>query len=168
MLTKFRNKLQDVGAAIAIPLFILLLPALLVGALFMVIFHSKKAAQFKQNYAKWLEEHEGEEFFCYTNRSNSVKQVEEHILPALDSTVHIIKLMGKKPQTNLDERFISHALYHLNNVGFPNVMKITNNKMCDISIHAETYNALNQGLPTTLADIMLDATSKLSVIAQQK
>lgn len=161
MLTKFRNRLPDVGLVIALFLFILFIPVLLVGIILSGVFPSKEDARFKEDYSSWLSKHEGEEFFCYTSRTNSVTEVEKHIVPALDGSVHVIKLVGKQPQSHLEERFVAHSLYNLKNVGFPNVMKIVNGEMFDLSIHSSAYNIISQGEPAELPTLVRQAFAEL-------
>lgn len=154
MFTKLRNRLPDTGVIIVIGVFIIALPLMLVLALVAGLFPSKRAAKFKSDYALFLSQHEGQEFFCYTNRKNSVNEVESYILPELDDSIKIIKLEGKEPHTDLDHRFISHALHNLKNVGFPNILKIVNAEMHDYSIHKQVYSAISQGNPEKLPDIL--------------
>lgn len=161
MLTKFRNRLPDVGVVIVVSIFLIVLPVMLVVTFLAGIFPSKAALKFKGDYASWLRAHEGEEFFCYTNRKNSVEEVERYMVPALEHSVHIIKLIGKNPQSDMDEQFLSHSLYNLENVGFPNVMKIVNGKMHDRSIHTPVYNAIGQGQPEELNKLVLKAFVEL-------
>ncbi len=109
----------------------------------------------------WLKDHEGEIFFCYTNRKNSIKEIEQYILPKLDSSIHIVFLEGKKPKSELDNRFVSHSLYRLENVGFPNVMRVVNGKMQDYSLHNPVYSAINQSRLSELGNITKQAINNL-------
>ena len=154
MFTKLRNYFPDTGVIIVIGIFILALPIMVILALVSAIFPSKADAKFKEEYALFLSQHEGDEFFCYTNRKNSVNEIEKYILPELDDSILIIKLVGKNPQTDLDQRFISYALHHLKNVGFPNIMKIANSKIHDYSLHNKTYSAISQGQAEQLPEIV--------------
>lgn len=95
-------------------------------------------------YQEFLAQHEGDYFFCYTDRQHSEKVIETYLLPALDHKAHIIKLHGRVPETTLDDRMISYALYRLDNIGFPNVMTVRDGKMIDHSIHHPIYAAINQ------------------------
>jgi hypothetical protein len=154
MFTKLRNRFPDTGVIIVIGIFILALPFMLVLAVLAGIFPSKRDAKFKADYALFLSQHEGEEFFCYTNRKNSVNDIENYILPELGDAIKVIKLEGKEPQTDLDHRFISHALYNLKYVGFPNIMKIVNAEMHDYSIHNQVYSAISQSCSEKLPEIL--------------
>jgi hypothetical protein len=118
--------------------------ALILGLIFWFSFSGKEAKnKFNVKYSEFLTENEGLEIFCYTNREKFEDTIEEKILPNLDESISIIKLVGKEPNTNLDKKFISHALNRLNNIGFPNVMKIVNGQFLDISLHNEIYNCIN-------------------------
>ena len=94
-------------------------------------------------YSEFLSKNEGMELFCYTNREKFESIIETEILPSLDESIHIVKLIGKEPSTNLNKRFISHALYRIENVGFPNIMKVVNGNFLDVSLHCEIYNSIN-------------------------
>ena len=121
----------------------ILINMVLVLIVFLVITKAKSNEEYRVEYSEFLSKYEGLEFFCYTNREKFQDIIEEKILPNLNKSIHIIKLVGKEPNTNLDKRFISHALYRLNNIGFPNVMKIVNGQFLDISLHNEIYNCIN-------------------------
>jgi len=151
--TKFRNKLPDVSGLAVGLLFIVLIPVLLISLLLQSLFPSREFERFKLDYLEFLKAHDGEVFFCYTNRKNSVDIVEKYILPELDKSINVIKLNNKIPHTKLNERYISYALSHLKNVGFPNVMKISNEEMLDHSMHNQVYNAINQGKLSKLIQI---------------
>lgn len=101
----------------------------------------------KRKYASFLSENEAAEFFCYTNRKNSSHYVNTRILPELDKNIHIILLNGKTPVSEFDEKYISQMLYNIEDVGFPNLMKIAKGKVFDISLHDELYNTINQDKP---------------------
>jgi len=161
MLTKFRNRLPDVGMLIAMILFILMLPTLLLATFIFKIFPSKTDIKFKEDYAAWLRKHEGEEFFCYTSRRNSVDEVEKHIIPILESSIHVVKLIGKETQTNLNDQFISYSLYNLKHVGFPNLMKVVDGKMYDYSLHSPFYGLLNQCKLTELPKLISNGLKTL-------
>jgi len=163
MFNKFRNKIPEVGLVLAIILFVTLSPLLLVLGLFLGLMRSGKYDQQweDKDYNAWLAKHEGDEFFCYTNRNKSVVEVEKYILPVIGDSVYVVKLVGKDPHTELDQEFVSHALNNLNNVGFPNVMKIIGGRMHDISIRKPTYNAINQGKSSCLPSLYLEALSTI-------
>jgi hypothetical protein len=120
---------------------------LLVGFLVFVFFLAYSGAQakkkFKLEYSEFLAKNEGLELFCYTNREKFQNIIEEKLLPNLDESISFVKLIGKEPNADLDKKFISYALCRLNNIGFPNVMKIVNDQFLDISLHNEIYNCIN-------------------------
>ncbi len=163
MLTKLKNRLLDLGGVVVVFLFILLLPVLMVGWMLVGLFipSTRAAAKFKEDYDAWLSKHEGEEFFCYTSRNNSVEEIENHLIPTFNDSIHVVKLVGKEPHSNLEQKFISHSLYNLENVGFPNVMKIINGKMHDLSMHSPVYDAINQGRSAELPKLVLQTMIEL-------
>ena len=57
----------------------------------------------------------------------------------------MVLLEGKKPITDIDGRFVSEVLYRIKGIGFPNLVKIENSKIYDVSIKKELYKAHNQG-----------------------
>ncbi len=126
---------------------------------------SQETKRFKQAYNTFLEENEGREFFCYTNREGFCNFIEEKLIPNLDDDIFIVKLEGKVPKSEFDEKFISYSLYRLNNVGFPNVMKIVNGQFIDQSIHSEIYNAINNEkyneMPTIVQEALLKVRGKV-------
>jgi hypothetical protein len=56
----------------------------------------------------------------------------------------VIFLNGKIPKSNFPEKFISRMLYRIDNIGFPNIMKIVDGKVIDISLKKEFYKELNK------------------------
>lgn len=135
MYTKFRNRLPNLDAFAALAVFVLLFPLILLVFILVSIFGAGYDKKFLGEYKDFLSKHEGRKFFCYTNRRNAVGAIEKNVIPFLDDSINIIKLVGKKPHTELDERFIGYALYNLRNIGFPNVMRIIDGEMYDISLH---------------------------------
>ena len=139
----------------------------LAGFLVLVIFLTYSGAQankkFKLEHSEFLSKHEGLEVFCYTNREKFQNIIEEELLPNLDESISIVKLIGKEPNTNLDKRFISYALYRLNNIGFPNVMKIVNGQFLDISLHNEIYNGINNKKQKELVSLV---NEKLEILRE--
>ena len=123
------------------PLYLLcLIPLLLLTGL--VVFDAYRE---RKKYQRFLRELEGTEFFCYTNRKNGEQFVKEEILPKLDPNMQVIHLRGRKAVSELEEKYISQALYNVKQVGFPNVMKVVRGKMLDVSLHNDFYNVINQG-----------------------
>lgn len=115
---------------------------------------NKVERKFEKEYAEFLSENEGLEIFCYTNRDKFQNIIESKLLPDLDKTINVIKLIGKKPKTKLEQRFISRTLYSIKNVGFPNVMKIVDGQVLDISLHSEIYNSINNGAPEKMIELV--------------
>jgi hypothetical protein len=139
--------------------FILLALATLI---FIVNYRYKKAQKlFKQEYREFLLINEGLELFCYTSRSTFCDYIESNILPNLDPAIRVIKMEGKNPITNLPVKFISYALYHLEHPGFPNLMKIKNGAMKDISLHNPIYNAINNKKYEEITDTIQNTLIRL-------
>lgn len=124
-------------------------------------FSAKERKRFQSEYRSFMEENEGLELFVYTNREKFCGFIEENLIPSIDDSVNIVKLEGKKPQTKLNERFISHALYRVKNVGFPNVMKIVSGEFIDASLHNEIYNAISNERHNEVCEKIQHALSKL-------
>jgi hypothetical protein len=121
-------------------LFVLLLPLMLI----LTIHDGIHSAKFKKQYDVFLQQNDGAEFFCYTNRQNSEHFVQTHVLPSLDPTINVIHLVDRNPITHYEQAFISHMLLNIRQVGFPNIMKVSNNAVLDISLHNELYSTTNQ------------------------
>lgn len=129
---------------IGIPLFILAIPFIIV---IIPIGHFQRK-KFEKKYAEFLIKNNGKNFFCYNNRKNSKKYVEDEILPNLTNEIQIVYLNGKKIESEYNPEFISEALYKLKNYNrFPHLMKIRNGKLIDKSINNPFYNILNQNKP---------------------
>jgi len=125
---------------IGIPIFILLLPILLI--LYPIHFFQKK--RFNKKHTEFLNANNGMNFFCYNNRKNSKNYIEKSIIPNLTEQIEIVYLNGKKVEAKQNSEFISEALYKLKNYSrFPHLMKIRNGKLIDKSINNPFYNVLN-------------------------
>jgi hypothetical protein len=125
---------------IGIPLLILAIPFMLI-IMPLGYFQRKK---FEKKYASFLAENNGKNFFCYNNRKNSKKYIEEDIVPNLNDGIEIVYLNGKKIESEYNSEFISEALYGLKHYNkFPHLMKIRNGKLIDISINNPFYGVLN-------------------------
>lgn len=157
MYTKFRNRLPNLDVFAAAAVFILLFPFILLVFVFVSIFGAGYDKKFLAEYKEFLNQNEGMKIFCYTNRKNSVHAIESNVLPSLDDSINIVKLVGKKPHTDLDERFVGYALYNLQNIGFPNVLQIRNGQMHDVSLHKKMYAALNENKVSELHSIVKEA-----------
>jgi len=106
--------------------------------------------RFEKKYAEFLIEMNGKNFFCYNNRKNSKKYIEQNIIPNLTDEIEIVYLNGKKVESKYPAEFISQALYKLKNYNrFPHVMKIRNGKLIDKSMNNPFYNVLNLNKPKT-------------------
>ena len=129
---------------IGIPLFILMLPIIIISMPFLY-FQRKR---FEKKYSEFLTENNGKNFFCYNNRKNSKKYIEDEIIPNLTDGIEIVYLNGKKVESEYNAEFISEALYKLKNYSrFPHLMKIRNGKLIDKSINNPFYNVLNLNKP---------------------
>jgi len=122
---------------IALPL---LFPLLIGG----VIASRINTSQFKQRYSAFLSECEDMVFFCYTNRKHSQKYIEQHILPQLDPSINVIFLQGREPHSEFDKRCISHMLFLVTNLNFPNLIHISNGQVFDVSLHKDLQNIMDQ------------------------
>jgi hypothetical protein len=122
---------------------------------------SKARRKFDSQYQEFLSENEGLEIFCYTNRLKFCSVIETELIPKLDENIHVIKLEGKEPKTSLDVRFISHALYNIKEVGFPNTMKIVNGTFIDYSLHKPVYDAINNNNLSILPTLVNEKLNKL-------
>jgi hypothetical protein len=101
------------------------------------------ADEYRVKFANFLSLNDGKKFFCYTSRNNSKEIIESQILSQLDKDISIIFLDGKKPISEYPVQSISWILYRIKNIGFPNIMKIENGKVIDISLKREFYHAIN-------------------------
>lgn len=100
--------------------------------------------RFEKKYSEFLTENSGKNFFCYNNRKNSKKYIEDEIIPNLTDGIEIVYLNGKKVESEYNAEFISGALYRLKSYSrFPHLMKIRNGKLIDKSINNPFYNVLN-------------------------
>jgi len=120
-----------IAVLIFLPIIFLLLP-------FMYYSNIKE----NKAYQNFLQLNDGKKFFCYTSKKKSRTIIETIILPQLDPDISIILLDGKKPVSDLPLTHISRMLYNINNLGFPNLMKITNGRVLDISLKKELYKEL--------------------------
>lgn len=144
MLKKIRIRFPDVSWILAVLVIVILLPFLLLSAPFYLASLKRKNADLQKMYTNFLVEHEGSEIFCYTNRRNSVKLIEELVLPMLPKGTQIVKLEGKEVNTSLNKSCVSYMLYQLSDIGFPNVIKISKGSIIDISLKKKVYSAINQ------------------------
>lgn len=100
---------------------------------------------FEKTYQEYLNSINGTFFFCYNNRKNSQKFIEQNLLPILPKDVKLIFLNGKKVESNFEQKFMSKALYSLKDrKGFPYLLKVSNGTIIDKSINKEFYNIKNE------------------------
>lgn len=132
----YRKTLLAFGATIGIVILILLSPVLIILLPYFII----KSKQSEKEYQHFLAENNGKKFFCYTSRKKSKELIEKSVLPLLDKDIHVILLNGKNPISDFPSKYISTMLYRIKNIGFPNIMKIVNQKVTDISLKKEFHN----------------------------
>jgi len=147
--------LKSIGQIITVILFIILSIGLVILlSPFLVpffIYSYFKESVFKTDYRHYLQSIEGKKIFCYNSRTNSNSYIKENILPKLTADTEIVYVNGKDPITKLDKKYISHALYSINNKkGFPYLLKVENGKIIDQSINNEFYNTIHQRKDITL------------------
>jgi len=136
------RKLSDILLVllISIPLFILTLPIILVSLPFTYL----QRKRFEKRYTAFLAENDRKNFFCYNNRKNSKKYIEEYIIPNLEKGIEIVYLNGRKIESESNAQFISAALHGLKYYNkFPHLMKIRNGQLIDKSINNPFYGVLN-------------------------
>jgi hypothetical protein len=128
-----------------ITIFLIFVPIIIILLPFILIANTIE----KKEYQNFLVQNEGKKFFCYTSKKKSRTIIETIILPQLDPDIHIILLDGKKPVSAFPQIHISSILYSIKHLGFPNIMKIENGKVLDISLKKEFYKELiiNPALP---------------------
>ncbi|MBO9702643.1 MAG: hypothetical protein J7604_20695 [Sporocytophaga sp.] len=122
----------------SIAILILLIPLLLLFSPFIIFSNARN----EEEYKEFLTQNEGKKFFCYTSKKKSRTIIETIILPQLDPDIHIILLDGKIPVSEFPQRHISPILYSITHLGFPNIMKIQNGRVLDISLKKEFYKEL--------------------------
>ncbi|WP_300664356.1 hypothetical protein [Fluviicola sp.] len=135
-------------AIIVIIVFVLMGGALIVlSPVFvpLIIYSVVQNRLFKKEYKAYLQSIEGKKFFVYTSRTNSYSYIKINLLPQLPKDVEVIYLNGKDPITNLNKKYISHALYSIQDKkGFPYLLRVENGEINDKSINNVFYNTKNQ------------------------
>ena len=135
-----------IAVVVGIPVFVLFIPLVIITGPFVYF----KRKRFENQYADFLINNNGADFFCYNNRENSKEYIEQQIIPELDAGIEIVYLNGQKVASNHSVEFISQALYRLKNYNqFPHLMKIRDGKLVDKSINNPFYNVLNSNKPKT-------------------
>lgn len=100
---------------------------------------------FRKEYKTYLKSIEGTKLFVYNSRTNNHSYVKQFILPELPGDVEIVYLNGKDPISNLNKKYISHALYSIKDrKGFPYLLRVENGEINDKSINNAFYNTKNQ------------------------
>ena len=150
MLREFRKKkLEKFKNIIGISLVIVfVIPLIIIFSPFIIIigiYNSLNDKVFEKAYKEYLNSINGTFFFCYNNRKNSQKFIEEKLLPVLSKDVKLIFLNGKKVESNFEQKYMSKALYSIKDrKGFPYLLKVSNGTIIDKSINKEFYNIKNQ------------------------
>lgn len=132
---------------ISLPFFIISLPFIWINEL-----------RFHKGYTRYINSLEGKNFFCYNNKATSKLFIEQEIIPNLPDSIEIIYLNGRTPESNYEKKYISRILYQFKNYqGFPQLLKIRNNKLIDASIRGDVFNSINQNkAPEKLFRKLLD------------
>ncbi|MEP1032969.1 hypothetical protein [Ekhidna sp.] len=129
--------LSAVIVLIAIPFLIFLFP-----------FFYIQNIRFENSYKNYLDELEGKSFFCYNNRLKGRSFIEEQLIPQLPDYIEVIFLNGMIPESQYEEKYISHALYQLKNYQrFPQLLKIRGGQTYDKSLNNELFNTMEQNKP---------------------
>ena len=132
--------------SVAIPVFVLFMPLLIIVGPFIYF----KRERFENQYADFLINNNGADFFCYNTLENSKKNIEQNSIANLEERIEIVYLNGQKVASNHSVEFISQALYRLKNYNqFPHLMKIRDGKRIDKSINNPFYNVQNLNKPKT-------------------
>lgn len=140
------KKIKEIFSSIpillfAIPFVIILLPFVTVFSVFNFFINKV----FKIKYKKYLKTIDGTYFFCYNNRKNSQKFIEENIIPILSKDIKIVFLDGKIVNSNYEQKYISKTITEIKDrKGFPYLLKVSNGEIIDKSINNEFYNIKNQ------------------------
>lgn len=145
---KILKKLRDIVLIfiVGIPLLILSIPIILISLPFTYF----QRRGFEKKYAEFLQKNNGKNFFCYNNRKNSKKYIEESILPNLDDGIEIVYLDGRKIESQYNSEFISAALYGLKHYNkFPHLIKIRNGQLLDKSVNNPFYGVLKMNKSKT-------------------
>lgn len=120
------------------------LPFMLIAQPFIWIGNRVRKRQFNE----YLKQLEGKNFFCYNNKSKSLEFIRQNVLPNLPDSIEVIFLNGQTPESAYERKFISHALYGLENYhGFPHLLKIRDAATFDESLNNELFNIIEQNKP---------------------
>ena len=146
----------------------LVIACLIAFVIYMTVVDGKKRRQFEKDYLAFVQDNEGLELFCYTNRAKFCSVIESKIIPQLADGVSIIKLSGKEPETELSKEYISYTLNNLKEIGFPNVMTFSGGSVYDISLHKRIYDSINNNRTDELPQIVKTAFVELRKKAESQ
>ena len=136
-----------------------LLFPLIVGGVVASWVNKKKL---KQQYKTFLKANDEVVFFCYSDRRNKHAWVEQHILPHLDPNLNVILVQGSDTKSDFDKRCISYMLDNVKNKDCPNLMRISNGKVIDVSLVKDMQRIFDQKLDATLfVEVIHDTLDKL-------
>ncbi len=96
-------------------------------------------------FTKYLATAEGAKYFCYTNKQNSQKYVENNILPFLPGSIEVVHVSSKR-LINLgkNHKFPDRIVGKMKAMkkGFPCIAKISGGKLITESINHELHRAI--------------------------
>jgi len=136
-------------------LFIIILFGLIIIALLPVLLPVAACLYVKAKFdnvrfKRYLNDHEGQTFFAYTDKQSSQKYVETEILPFLPPETRIFHLAGKKGRYNMRDDFglLTHAVGTMRKTkgGFPYISKIVEGELSTESINNRLYSAIRRGV----------------------
>jgi hypothetical protein len=142
---------------IAVPL---LVPLLIGGVATSWVNNMK----FKQRYKAFLKANDEMVFFCYSDLRDRHEWIEAHILKQLDPVLNIIFVEGNVPRSEFDNRCVSYMLDHVKNKGCPNLLRISNGQVFDISLQKDMENVFNDNADP--AAYLQSIHQKLKIIRQ--
>ncbi len=158
----WKRSLLYILLAVLVIIALPLLFPLLIGGFIASRINSRK---FKQQYSEFLYACDNVLFFCYTNRNQTQEYIEEKILPLLPSSLNIIYWEGHEVHSDYDPRFVTHMLYHTQNSGFPNLMRVTDGQVVDASLLKDFQLHLDQaGDPASFVEVVAEQVAVLSAM----
>lgn len=123
--------------------------------------------KFEKEYSHFLIKQNGKNFFCYNNRKNSKRFIEEVIIPSLSKNVEIVYLNGRKIESEYPKEFISNILFNLKTYNkFPHLVKVRDGKLHDKSINNIFYSILNQH--TSQTKLLTEINQFFEIIEEKK
>jgi len=167
---KWINKVLTIVLIIIISVtvccFLLLLAIIYPFYYLATISQRKRFKELHEAYQSYLQEIDGTEFFCYTNRKTSQSFVEEYILPKLDKNINMLFLEGWRVHSNFNEKFLLYALYNLKPKTVPCFMKVKEGNIISLSLHDELYAAVSGRVK--LEDFLSTVDSKILELRETK